>query len=213
MDGVGMKIKPVAYYLDVIMKFAYLNILWLGFTLLGVGIVGIFPATMTMCVLLREYVLDGDMEWTIKRFLACYQRLFFRSNSIGGICLILVGAMAVNVQIMVTTQEQMLIWLRLPILLTTFGAMQLLLYVFPIAVKSIEPIHKLFFTACCLVLAYPLRTGKLLLSLLLINGAFFLFPVCLVLFSGSVSLYLVMNNYLRIHEKANDTRSKKTVYE
>ncbi|WP_430610425.1 YesL family protein [Enterococcus sp. DIV0876] len=208
-----MKIKPVAYYLDVVMKFAYLNILWLGFTLLGVGIVGFFPATMTVCVLLRGYILDGEMEWTIKGFLACYQRLFIRSNSIGGICLLLVGAMAVNVQLMVTTQEQLLIWLRLPVLLTTLGALQLLLYIFPIAVQSIEPIHKLFFTACCLVLAYPLRTGKLLLSLLLICGVFFLFPVCLVLFSGSASLYLVMNNYLRIHEKANNTRSKKTVYE
>lgn len=31
-----MKINQLAQYLEWIMKFAYLNILWLGFTLLGV---------------------------------------------------------------------------------------------------------------------------------------------------------------------------------
>ena len=37
-----MKINQLAQYLDWIAKFAYLNILWLGFTFLGIGIFGFF---------------------------------------------------------------------------------------------------------------------------------------------------------------------------
>jgi len=37
-----MKINQLAQYLEWIMKFAYLNILWLGFTLLGGGLFGFF---------------------------------------------------------------------------------------------------------------------------------------------------------------------------
>lgn len=59
-----MKINQLAQYLEWIMKFAYLNILWLGFTLLGVGLFGFFPATMASFILLKRFVVEGETEWT-----------------------------------------------------------------------------------------------------------------------------------------------------
>lgn len=42
-------------YMDWGMRLAYINILWLGGIILGLGVVGFFPATVAMLSVIRKW--------------------------------------------------------------------------------------------------------------------------------------------------------------
>lgn len=196
-----MKINQLAQYLEWVMKFAYLNILWLGFTLLGVGLFGFFPATMTSFILLKSFIVDGETEWTAQDFFICYKKLFFRSNKLGCICWLILGSLGINFHIVLTSEEPLFIGLRIPILLAIIGTLSMLVYVFPINVYWGRSIYQTFFSAGCFALAFPVQTAKVLAFLILIACIGFLFPMFLLFFSGSVSMYLVLKNYVLLQKK------------
>lgn len=140
-----MKINQLAQYLEWIMKFAYLNILWLGSTLLGVGLFGFFPATMTSFILLKSFIVDGETEWTAQDFFICYKKIFFRSNKLGFICWLILGSLGINFHIVLTSEEPLFIGLRIPILLAIIGTLSMLVYVFPISVYWGRSMYQTFF--------------------------------------------------------------------
>lgn len=196
-----MKINQLAQYLDWIAKFAYLNILWLGFTLLGFGLFGFFPATMTSFIMLKRFVVEGETEWTVKQFFVCFKKMFFRSNRLGVFCWLILGSLGFNLHLVLTSEEPLFIGLRIPILLTIIGSLFMLVYVFPISVYGKRSLYQTFFSACCFALAFPVQTAKVLIFLILIAGIGFLFPMFLLFFSGSVSMYLVLKNYILLQAK------------
>ncbi|MCC4044740.1 YesL family protein [Enterococcus gallinarum] len=205
-----MKINQVTHYLEWIAKFAYLNILWLGFTLLGIGIFGFFPATMTCFIMLKRFVMEGEIEWTVKQFFSCYKKVFVRSNGIGSICSLIIGSLVVNLQLVLTSEELIFISLRIPILLTAIVMILTLLYVLPIDIDGTRPIQRTFFSACCFVLAFPIQTVKLLVYLVFIIFIGILFPMFILFFSGSVSMYLVLKNYVLLQSRLEKNVGAKT---
>lgn len=196
-----MKINQLAQYLEWIMKLAYLNILWLGFTLLGIGIFGFFPATITSFIMLKKFVVEGETEWTVKQFFVCFKKMFFRSNRIGFFCWLILGSLGFNLHLVLTSEEPLFIGLRIPLLMTIIGTLFMLVYIFPISVYGRRSLYQTFFSACCFALAFPVQTAKVLGFLLLIAGIGFLFPMFLLFFSGSVSMYLVLKNYVLLQAK------------
>ncbi len=42
-------------------KFAYLNLLWIAFSLLGLGLFGLFPATAAMFAVVRKWI-NGEKD-------------------------------------------------------------------------------------------------------------------------------------------------------
>ena len=64
-------------------KLAYANILWIFFTLLGLGLFGIMPATTGLFTLLRKGIMGEDHEPALRIFWKTYRREFIPSNLIG----------------------------------------------------------------------------------------------------------------------------------
>src|SRR5690625_2603360 len=65
-----------------ITHFAYLNLLWVGFTLLGGMFFGIFPSTAALFTIARKTTL-GEEEFPIFRtYLKTFQKEIFRSNGL-----------------------------------------------------------------------------------------------------------------------------------
>lgn len=196
-----MKINQLAHYLEWIMKFAYLNMLWLGFTLLGAGVFGFFPATMTSFIMLKKFVVEGETEWTVKQFFTCFKKVFLRSNQLGCICSVIIGSLVVNLRIVFTSEEPLFVGFWVPMLVTIIGTLFMLVYVFPIKIYGKRSMYQTFFSAFCFALAFPIQTAKVLVFLILIAGIGFLFPMFLLFFSGSVSMYLVLKNYVLLQAK------------
>lgn len=66
-----------------ITRLAALNLLWIGFTLLGLVIGGVMPATAAVFAVLRRWALHEESVAMMKRFWRAYRAEFWRSNLLG----------------------------------------------------------------------------------------------------------------------------------
>lgn len=78
------------HFCEWIMRFAYTNLLWLFFTLLGLGVFGIMPATAALFAVMRKWIQGQDNVPVLKTFWQEYKGEFFRSNLLGAV-LALIG--------------------------------------------------------------------------------------------------------------------------
>ena len=63
-------------------KLAYLNILWILFSLLGLGVFGVGPATVSMFAVIRKCLRYGTDFSMTKEFVEIYQSNFWYANRI-----------------------------------------------------------------------------------------------------------------------------------
>ena len=69
--------------LEWVMWMMYLNILWIGGWILGLGILGFFPATLAVVVTIREWREgDGDLSFT-KTYFRAWKKHFIKANLFG----------------------------------------------------------------------------------------------------------------------------------
>src|SRR5690625_7993537 len=65
-------------------KLFYLNLLWLMFSLLGLGLLGVFPATVSVYTLLRNVMVKCNKNKKLfKTFWMTYKKEFVKSNVLG----------------------------------------------------------------------------------------------------------------------------------
>ncbi|MGN8646168.1 YesL family protein [Gracilibacillus sp. HCP3S3_G5_1] len=82
-----MNSSPIVYsrFLNgchFIMKLAYLNLLWMSFTIIGLGLFGIFPATIAVLCTVRKWNIGKENSiWT--DFICSFKREFLKSNLYG----------------------------------------------------------------------------------------------------------------------------------
>ena len=66
-----------------VIRLVYLNFLWIGFSLLGLGILGIFPATSALVSVLRKYFIKNERVKISSEFYRYYKKDFWKSNGLG----------------------------------------------------------------------------------------------------------------------------------
>lgn len=66
-----------------ITHFAYLNLLWIIFTLIGGVILGIIPSTVAMFAIARKTAMGEEDISVIKTFWSTFRTEFIRANGLG----------------------------------------------------------------------------------------------------------------------------------
>lgn len=69
--------------LRAVTRFAGLNLIWLLFSLLGLGVLGLFPATVALFHTVRQWVLGEQDEPMLNRFWQQYKKRFLIANLAG----------------------------------------------------------------------------------------------------------------------------------
>ena len=64
-------------------KLVYANLLWIFFTLMGLGVFGLMPATAALFTLLRQWIMGNEKEPAYKVFWRTFRQEFFKSNLFG----------------------------------------------------------------------------------------------------------------------------------
>ena len=64
-------------------RLVYANLLWMLFTLLGFGIFGFMPATVSLFVLLRKWIIGNEVESAFTIFWTNYRKEFLKANLFG----------------------------------------------------------------------------------------------------------------------------------
>src|SRR3954471_20743674 len=80
MQGFHNKLNDIGEW---IFRLIVLNFLWMGFTIMGLGVLGIFPATNALFSVLRKYLMNKKEVKIASDFAHFYRKDFLKSNALG----------------------------------------------------------------------------------------------------------------------------------
>ncbi|MGN7373916.1 YesL family protein [Bacillus halotolerans] len=123
----------VLRFCEWIMRFAYTNLLWLLFTILGLGVFGVMPATAALFAVMRKWIQGQDHVPVLPTFWREYKAEFLRSNLIGAV-LVLIGLIIYIDLAFIYPSHFLLHILRFAIMIFGFLFVSMLFYVFPLLV-------------------------------------------------------------------------------
>ncbi|WP_066188294.1 YesL family protein [Gracilibacillus timonensis] len=187
--------------MEWIAKIAYLNILWLGFSLLGAVIFGVFPATVTMFIILRKWLMGNIDEWNIKMFYTIYKKEFIKSNVLGLTITVTLFLFYVNIQYMSFYQNSFHDLIKFPLTMVMIVVGLTLLYVIPVYVHYQISLKEVFKYSFYLMSTHPLINLGLLICITLTIAFLFVLPNAIFFFSGSLIAYIIMRTCLFVFNR------------
>lgn len=165
-------------------RIIYLHFLWLIFTILGLVVFGVFPATTGVFYVIRKWLEeDGDAP-IFKNFYKGYKDHLVKANILGYI-LFAVG-LFLYYDFSISKMEIGIPFLHFLILVIAFFYFIMLLYVFPVFVRYEFKVLAYFKTAFKLSISRPLETLAMIISMVILYYFFNIFP--LFFFIGGVPL-------------------------
>lgn len=174
-----------------IMRLAFLNILWIAFSLLGLVVLGLFPATVAMFAVTRKWVM-GDTEIPIfKEFWEVYKAEFKQANLLGLIIVILGFFLYFDLRF-TQAQDGLLGYLRFFFLGFILIYFVMTLYLFPVfthyKLKTLEYIKRSFIFA----IGRPLHSLIMVVFTIAVSYLMMFIPGLIPFYSGSVTSLLLM---------------------
>ncbi len=187
-------------------RLAYINVLWIGFTLLGLILFGFIPATVSMFAVVRKWHRGNLEDSVFKTFWSYYRNEFVKSN-ISGLVLLVIGYV-LYLDIFVLVLDQSMPMQVVQFLLYILGALFLLVtaFFFPVYVHFELKWYQYLKIATLMVFAAPLRA---IIMLIIGYGVFFLMakmPILMFFFLGSIISYLWQMISLPTFDKIQDRK-------
>jgi uncharacterized membrane protein YesL len=188
---------------DWITRFAYLNVLWILFTISGGFIFGFFPSTIAMFTIIRDWLKGETNSALFTSFWAYFKREFWKSNRLG----IFVTLLSVIVVIdfwYIHILPPSLTWTHIPLLVFILFSLLLLFYLFPTFVHYDLSVRTIIKNAFLIMLIHPLHTLLILVCLASLTLIMYLLPSLAFLFGGSSYAFITM--WLCLHAFTGMTR-------
>ncbi|KGA97632.1 hypothetical protein AJ85_09250 [Alkalihalobacillus alcalophilus ATCC 27647 = CGMCC 1.3604] len=193
-----------------IAKLAIVNILWVGFVLLGGIILGVFPATVAMFTLARKWI-NGEQELQIsKEFWQTYKREFVKSNGLGFILTSLAVILFIDLYFFYHLESGMSQIFFYLFVVIAFNYLVMTLYIFQVYVHYDLKLFQNIKYAFILGLSNPFHTFSMILCLILCYIALEVAPASLLFFSVAPLSMMFMIIAHRIFNKIEevDRRNK-----
>lgn len=189
-----------------ITKFAYLNLLWMFFTLLGGIFLGLFPSTIAMFAIIREW-LKGDTDIPLFRtFWKHYSAEFLKSNKLGIFVTLLTVFIVLDIFYIQSTESSLLSWTYLPLFAFMLLFVMFLFYLFPSFVHFDAKLGQIIKNAFFIMLINPLPTLLIFLCLIPFFYLVSLLPAIGFIFGGSVYALISMRFSLHAFQKVQEKK-------
>ncbi|TDL31102.1 DUF624 domain-containing protein [Jeotgalibacillus sp. S-D1] len=101
MSG-NVVVDKMVQSLEILVKIVLLNGIWLLFTVLGLGVLGFFPATAALLAVIRKWLMVGMETSILKTFAGSYKKEFMKANLYGFMIVFYAWVLYVNYQYMLT---------------------------------------------------------------------------------------------------------------
>ncbi|MFP5114651.1 YesL family protein [Bacillaceae bacterium C204] len=175
-----------------IMLLAYLNILWILFTVLGAVAFGIFPATAAMFAVIRKWLIGKNDIPVFKTFWNYYRAEFFKTNGLGLMFFITGLILYLDFKI-IDFQNELInrIFMIVTFVFTSIYTV-ILIYIFPVFVHYDLKLLQYVKHAFLIGVANPIRTALMVLCLITAYFMLRMVPGLLPFFSGSLLSILLM---------------------
>ncbi|MFJ5621586.1 YesL family protein [Peribacillus loiseleuriae] len=179
-----------------IMRLAYLNLLWLSFTLIGFVVFGWTPATIAMHTITRRWILGQEQTKIFSTFLDIYRSQFLKSQKVGFTLLFLGVLLFVDMKIFMTGKSALFVLAKLFTIQLMVAYFVVLTYVFSIYVNFHMNGLKMFKMAFLMGLMHPIKSLYTLIGSFALIVLFITFPSITFLFGGSVlALWSTYNSH------------------
>lgn len=189
---------------DWITKFAYLNLLWILFTLLGGVIFGFFPSTVSMFAIVREW-LKGETDISLfSTFWKHYRDEFFKSNLLGVFVALVSVVIALDILYIKSTTNELLTWTYLPLFAFMLLFIMFLCYLFPSFVHFDLKLWQVIKNSFFIMLINPITTLLIFLCLLPFFYLVSLLPAIGFIFGGSIYAFISMRFSLHAFQKVSE---------
>lgn len=182
------------YYIFAIWitRLAYLNILWVLFTIAGLLFFGIMPATVAMFAIVRKWQRGENEVPVFTTFLGVYRKEFWKANSIGIILLLLGYFFSIQFQILGAQSALVYQMAQFSIVIVFALLTMLVIYLFPIYVHFDLKAMQYLKWPLIVSIVHPILTVFLLACIGLTGYFIFqVFPAVLFFFGGSLSAYFI----------------------
>lgn len=189
--------------LDWISRLAFLNLLWISFSILGLIIFGFFPATVAMFAVARKWMLGNDEMSIFKTFWTAYKREFLKSNILGVIIVAIGLILYIDFQFVQHATNSFVSFLYVPFFIITLIFISMLFYIIPIFVHYDMKLSQVIKNSFFVMIMNPLSTFYMLIGSF---GILFVLsyapPICL-LYSGNLLALFIMKPATNAFDKIN----------
>jgi uncharacterized membrane protein YesL len=190
-----------------ISKFAYLNILWIGFSLAGLIVLGFFPATIAMFTIIRKW-LKGETEVPIFRtFWTTWKSELFRSNGLGLLVAVVAGLIVFNLVFVERSANGFTSVIQIPIYLFMFAAIMTILYLFPVYVHFELKWFQMVKNSFLMMLISPIENIVMITGIVAVLFVVKFIPALGFFFGGSLIAAIIMSAAYLVFGKMDRKRS------
>lgn len=186
-----MVMEKVDHVCRLISRFAFLNLLWLAFSVIGLLVVGFFPATVAMFAIVRKWVRGEQDTAIFQTFWSIYKQVFLKANSFGWVLGVIGGILYINYHIIAIASTD------LPVIVILSYLFLVLLYFLFIVTLLPGSVHFAGGTKEIVLKTIQFMLGRVHLALVfvvLIWSVLYLslaLPSMLLFFTGSVLSYII----------------------
>ncbi|MEH7416878.1 YesL family protein [Neobacillus drentensis] len=117
-----------------VMKLAYVNILWVLFSLGGLIFLGISPASAALFTILRKWLMNDTDVPIFRTFLDTYKKEFIKANKLGWLMALIGMFLYLDFKYLITVGGTIQYVLAIPLLIVSILFFITMLYLFPVYV-------------------------------------------------------------------------------
>lgn len=187
-------------------RLAYINILWIGFTLLGLIVFGFFPATAAMFAITRKWIMGKKDISIFRNFWLLYRYEFKKVNILGFIMVFIGVILYVDLTFFSISNTLLLQIIQYCLLVVSILYIIALIYFFPVYAYYNFNFMQHIKYSLLVGLRSPLFTILMVVATLCINYLVVKVPGLIPFFSGSVTsivLILIVQPIFNRFEKEN----------
>lgn len=192
------------HVLEWIMWLLYLNLLWFLFTLIGLGVLGIFPATVSMFTVIRHLLQKKDPA-IFKTFFQTFKQEFFKANGVGLLIFAIIYLLYMDFLFLDHLPSSLFGVFQIGLLLAVIVFVIVLLYIFPVYVHYELSFFQMFKHALIIGVFSPLANLLIIIGFAVLYYLYKWLPGLIPTFGISLIALLLMFSGLfafnRIQEK------------
>jgi uncharacterized membrane protein YesL len=189
-----------------ITRFAYVNLLWIGFSLLGLVVFGISPATVAMFTIIRKWIMGDNEIPVFQTFWNSYKKEFLRGNRLGLIIALLAYIIFIDLNYIKLDTI-----IQIPLYLIIFVIVMTILYIFPVYVHYNVTFIQLFKNSFFIMMVNPLSSIMMLIGFVALFFVMKFLPALLFFFGVSLSAGIIMSSCYLAFQKIEKKLQKAEV--
>lgn len=198
-------LRKLSHIGNWIFNIAYLNLIWILFTLVGFIFLGLFPATVAMFAIVRKWLILGDREFNIfKTFWSFFRQDFFKINGFALLFYLIGYFLYFNITFLILNPNNFR-FLIPGMTIFSLAFLMTILFYFPVFVHFELKFFQYIKQSFLLAVISPMELIGMILSIIIIFGFIVLIPGITPLFTGSgVTIcfsYLSKRSFQRLEKK------------